>query len=429
MPRLFNRPPQYRRHSARNEAIVTFAGKHHYLGKYDSPESRARYEEIVSLWRSSLLTAPKPNSLSPIIVPASELSLRNRAKAGGAVFVVEVAFCYTEHARDYYRKNGRVTREAETIHEVCKTLGERYPSLRVQDFGPVCLDEFRQHLILEKDWSRKYINKQVSRLLRMMKWGVSREIVPPAIHLALAALPGLRHGRTQARETRRIPPVADTVVDATLPYLSTIVADMVRLQRLSGARPGEVCGLRSCDVTRLSEVWKYTPSEHKTEHMDRDRVIFFGPRAQAILAKYMADGSTDYCFSPKSSVSEMRHKRQFARKNPLSRGNCVGTNRVENPQSAPSDRYTTASYRRAIHRACGLAFPVPPHLKGKQRSEWRTAHQWHPNQLRHTAATEVRKDFGLEGSQVMLGHSSANVTQIYAERDHTLAARIAMKVG
>ena len=54
---------------------------------------------------------------------------------------------------------------------------------------------------------------------------------------------------------------------------------------------------------------------------------------------------------------------------------------------------------------------------------------WHPNQLRHTAATEVRRRFGLEAAQVLLGHSKADVTQMYAERDDALAERVAREVG
>jgi site-specific recombinase XerC len=55
--------------------------------------------------------------------------------------------------------------------------------------------------------------------------------------------------------------------------------------------------------------------------------------------------------------------------------------------------------------------------------------QWHPNQLRHSKATETRKRYGLEAVQVTLGHASADVTQIYAERDYDLAARVAREVG
>jgi site-specific recombinase XerC len=49
---------------------------------------------------------------------------------------------------------------------------------------------------------------------------------------------------------------------------------------------------------------------------------------------------------------------------------------------------------------------------------------WHPNQLRHTVATEVRARFGLVAAQAVLGHAKADVTQVYAERDLTRAAEV-----
>ncbi|MEZ6121348.1 MAG: hypothetical protein R3C28_33000 [Pirellulaceae bacterium] len=49
--------------------------------------------------------------------------------------------------------------------------------------------------------------------------------------------------------------------------------------------------------------------------------------------------------------------------------------------------------------------------------------------LRHSVATEVRRQFGVEGAQVILGHSSADVTQVYVERDLKLAEGIARKLG
>jgi len=71
-------------------------------------------------------------------------------------------------------------------------------------------------------------------------------------------------------------------------------------------------------------------------------------------------------------------------------------------------------------------------LTDKQQSElkeWRRAHHWHPHQLRHNYATNVRREFGLEAAQVLLGHTKADVTQIYAERDMTRAATVAAKIG
>ena len=65
----------------------------------------------------------------------------------------------------------------------------------------------------------------------------------------------------------------------------------------------------------------------------------------------------------------------------------------------------------------------------KLAARWRAEHCWSPNQLRHAAGTEVRRQYGLEAAQVILGHAKADVTQVYAERDMALAAEIMSKIG
>jgi site-specific recombinase XerC len=90
-----------------------------------------------------------------------------------------------------------------------------------------------------------------------------------------------------------------------------------------------------------------------------------------------------------------------------------------------------------------LAFNMPDELRKRPKQEtpeqkterqnrarrWRDKHCWAPNQLRHSAATEIRKRFGLEAAQVTLGHAAADVTQVYAERDLEKAAAIMAQVG
>ena len=64
-----------------------------------------------------------------------------------------------------------------------------------------------------------------------------------------------------------------------------------------------------------------------------------------------------------------------------------------------------------------------------QAGRWQSEHHWSPNQLRHTAATEIRREFGLEAAQVIRGHSQANVTQVYAERDNAKGVEVAKRIG
>ena len=71
------------------------------------------------------------------------------------------------------------------------------------------------------------------------------------------------------------------------------------------------------------------------------------------------------------------------------------------------------SYRKAIRRAC-LKAGVPI---------------WHPHQLRHTAATSIRSQFGLEVAQAVLGHAELGATQIYAAKNLDAAREVMRDIG
>ncbi len=118
------------------------------------------------------------------------------------------------------------------------------------------------------------------------------------------------------------------MVDATLPHLSDTSAAMVRLQRLTGMRPDEVCRLRPSEVDRTGDVWRFAPAEHKTAHHGRKRIIFIGPKGQDILRAYLLRDSEAFCFVPAEAAAECREKRHAARKTPMSCGNKPGSNQI-----------------------------------------------------------------------------------------------------
>jgi integrase len=91
------------------------------------------------------------------------------------------------------------------------------------------------------------------------------------------------------------------------------------------------------------------------------------------------------------------------------------------PKKQPGQRYTSRTY------AATLAQAIERYNK-KAPADRQLPH-WHPNQLRHTFATEVRRRYGLEAAQTLLGHQKADITQVYAERDLTLAVRVAAEIG
>ena len=84
-------------------------------------------------------------------------------------------------------------------------------------------------------------------------------------------------------ERSPVQPVDDAIVGATLKHATKMIRDMVRIQQLTGCRPGEVCAIRPGEVDRSESVWRYRPGSHKMEHKSRDRIILIGPKAQEIL--------------------------------------------------------------------------------------------------------------------------------------------------
>lgn len=197
--------------------------------------------------------------------------------------------------------------------------------------------------------------------------------------------------------------------------------------------------MRPMDIERDGDVWVYRPESHKTEHHGRERVIFIGPQAQAVLLRYLARDATTFCFRPVDSEAKRRALQHANRTVPISCGNRPGSNVKRRPRRTCGEQYDANSYRRAIHRGCDIAFPHPDmgnakesELSPAQLAElrtWQSAHRWSPNRLRHAAATAIRKQFGLEAAQIILGHAAADVTQIYAERDSARGIEVARMIG
>ena len=76
---------------------------------------------------------------------------------------------------------------------------------------------------------RNEVNKRVRHIMRAFKWAVGEEIIPPSVHHGLKAVAGLRRGRSKARESEKVKPVDNTLVDAIKPYVSRQVWAMIEL--------------------------------------------------------------------------------------------------------------------------------------------------------------------------------------------------------
>jgi integrase len=382
------RKPSYLLHKPTGQARCRIDGKDNYLGEYGSPESRDRYDDLIADWFAC-----------------------NGDTTRFQLMVDDLALLYTKHVREHYRKDGEPTSEVACIRLALRHLVKAKGRVRARNFGPKALKEVRQSMI-DAGYVRTSINIHVGRIKRLFRWAVENEFLPVEVYQTICTVQGLRKGRSKAKESHPVEPVGEETVNKTLPHLSSPVAAMVKLQLLIGARPSEVAILRPCDITKSKGVWTYRPHSHKTEHRDRERRIFIGPKGQRVLRPYLHRDPGAYCFSPAEAEAERNAERRSNRKTPMtpSQRKRIPKKKRKRP---PKERYTKDSYRRAVVRAC-LKAGVEP---------------WSPNRLRHSRGTMIRGRFGIEAAQVVLGHSDCRTTEIYAERDFDMAARIMREIG
>ena len=382
------KPPPYRRQRRKSGdlAFVEVAGQRVYLGRHGTADSRERYARIVAELASNRGQLSRPTE---------------------TITVNEIMADYLTFADEYYRKaDGTPTDEPASIRQALRPICELYGRLPAAQFGPKALKAVRESMIAD-DWSRRYTNAQIGRIKRAFQWATSNELIPASVHHGLQAVAGLRRGRSKARETSPVHPVADAYVEAVQPFVARQAWAMVQLQRLTAGRPGEIIQMRAIDIDTSGAIWLYSPTSHKTQHYGHSRTIYLGPRAQEVVKPFLANRPTDaYLFSPRDARDDKAseatiHRREDQQLTPRKTDRRV------------SEAYTVASYRRSITRACEAA-GIP---------------SWAPARLRHNAATDIRKEFGLEGSQIILGHRHAAVTEIYAETNAKRALEIALQVG
>ena len=379
--------PALHHHKASDRGRVSWKGKHIYFGKWDDPATHEAYRR----WIAELITGEA-----------------HTPKPGAGMTVSELALRYIDHCSGYYPPHS-------TMHGLVKNALDAvvalYGSLPLDEFGPKALRTVRGTWLKRehgKPLSRCSINKFVSIVKRMFRWAVSQEFVDVTVYQALATLDNLKKGRSGARETKPIEPVSQCHIEAVLKIAPRIIRDMITVQMLCGARPGELCALKRGDIDTTGPVWLATLEVHKTAHLEgaRARLIPFGPKAQAILKPYMLRPMDAHMFDPRESVAER----------PAPKGQRRRPGQPETPRKSDRrvrDHYDKDSYRHAVATLCERArVPV-----------------WTPNQIRKYTASRVRERFGLDGAQVLLGHASADVTEIYARLDEARLVEIAKELG
>lgn len=406
----FSFAPPLRKHKGTGQAYVLFEGKRQYFGRAGEALTQQRYHR----WCLALAEQGRPPA------EVDDPSVSDIA----AAWLREAQCRYFDHDRSAMKS------EFKTTTTAMQRLIDHYGDLPAKDFGPQDFTALRWTWIGQPYKGRKgapplarsTVNHYMAIIRLAFRHAVARGLIQVAIYQALCAVENLRQGRSPAKEPKVVesPPLEH--VEACKPFLNRVVRALLELQFCTGARPGELVGLRRGEIdtkplppAMLAKLaltaedpmpWFVRPGLHKTRHHGHSRVIVLGPKAQDALRPLLIRPADAFLFSPKEGEADRyaqceQHRRAGQKPDP-----------VETPRKL-GEHYTVASYRKALQYACEKA-GVP---------------RFTPHQIRHAAGQEVRDLLGLEEAQAALGHATPYVTEIYAQASTLRAVRAALVRG
>ncbi len=401
MPRPINAVPIYSHHKASNQAFSTVRlpsgeRKTIYFGTWKSAASKAEYARVVALV-----------SANNGVYPDASLDLT----------INEALVRYVKHIdATLIDGDGNILPSVSNIKSALTTLKILFGSIPLAEFGPPQLKACRSAMV-EEGRVRRQCNKRTNEIRRFIKWCVEEQLVSPLIIESLRAVAPLMPGRAGVTEGDPRLPADPKSVEAVLPLLPPAPAAMVKLLRLTGARPSEIINMKAGEIDRTGEIWKYVPTRHKGTWKGKGRSIFLADEAKATLAPWLLGCPDDvYIFSPRRSEELRRRDLAEQRQTPLYPSHLARNEqkRVRRPKLAPTDRYDKDALARALARACKKA----------------NVTKFTAYQLRHLKGVELREQFNLETVRAVLGQSTMSMAEHYAKfADESLARKAAKECG
>ncbi|MEM9366390.1 MAG: tyrosine-type recombinase/integrase [Planctomycetota bacterium] len=362
MPRNRSEQPAYSYHVS-GQARVRLGGKVYYLGKHGMPDSYARYYALLAEYNANGKQPPGRDEGDVVERLADDIKR-----------VRHVTELFRANKIKKYEGNQAMTNR---YHNLCDLINERFGNEPVTEFGPLRLQELRsviqQQGIGDPKFRRPNCRRQTNELtrniVRIFKYGVSQQLVPAELLVALQSVEPLESGEGIDHAKRKPVPVED--VGKTLPFLTSTVQAMIRVQLAAGMRPGELFQMTPAMIDRTGPTWFYKPAKHKTEHHGKTRVIPLNEDAVAALTPYLFGDADELCFVTQKETA-----------------------------------WNKDSYRRAITRAAERA--GVPH--------------WTPYRIRHATIQSVRDASGAEAAQAIAGHSRISTIERYSEVSKERAA-------
>lgn len=379
LPLSVPRPvPAMKEHRTRHLAYATWHADgrqvYRYFGEWGSSAAAQAYQQFAAEWVAGCLSRPE--------------------NPAGAVYVADLVAAFVTWAGGYYLKDGKPTSHVHRFKSALAELVTLYGEVPVSAFTPDKLRAYAAHII-GKGFSLRTVNEYQWRVVFAFDWGVTRAggMVPAGIVHAMERVEKQQPGRSAAPDRAPVRAALLADVEAALPYLHSrpaaraVLEAAVRLQLASGMRPGELCALKVGQIDQSGAVWRYEPREvQKNRHRGQRRVMWFGPKSQAVLTPLLAGlGPTDFVFA--------YSRRKGGERKPV----------------------TVNLYRLRVADACERA----------------GVGHWHPHQLRHNRATELQRRYECDDAvRIGIGDSAEVARQVYVDDPaEAVAKRIAKETG
>jgi integrase len=357
MPRI----PKYpARPHVSGHARITVDGKSLYLGRWGSPESHREYARVVA-----------------------SLAERGRRRTREPVTVGHLCDLYLVHAEGYYTKRGTPTAHVRTIQNVLGRLRRLYGASDAESLDQSAIKAVRASWAAQ-GLARPTVNNYVTVVVECLRWAAEEGLVSVGVAERARSVRRLRRGRSPVPDRPDIPAATEDDLERIAPHTRPEVAAMMRVQALTGMRPGEVTAIRVCDLDMGGAIWCFNVPDtwNKEAHKGRERLVRIGPAAQAILRVWIARAKspTAYLFRP------------------------PGRNGLP---GAP--KYSGGSYSKAIRHACRRAG-----IEG-----------FGANRIRKLAGERIERavgpESGLDVARAALGHADAATTRKHYSMRRDLA--------
>jgi integrase len=296
----------------------------------------------------------------------------------------------------FFCHNSRISKSERYVIKrafsiLLSTFPEDQPKPDTATFKVGYLVRFQRHLT-DLGYATVQINKLFSAAKRVFTWGGKPyydlntwDKLPPIVTSEFLVDMNAIDPVTDGKENPPRQKVQKNVVAAIFPHVTETIADMLRLQLLTGMRPKELCEMHVGDIKKTKEEfaeydrlfdnenWIYVLSKHKTEKHIGAKTIPLGMEEQEILTKYLNRPSDSFVF----------------------------WNQHENPMNR-------ACYDRSIKRV------IDKHGLKK----------FIPYQIRHTVLSDISLDHGRDTARAVAGHTSEAMTARYDHSDLEKAFRV-----